>query len=152
MNVASAFAEKNLDEIMALLAGGTLTVYSVARPATVDLPVDRSIALASFTFATPAFAATEGDLQTPCFMQDAVPASSVGTPGFARARLADGTVIADFSAGPGAREIKFNEVSFSSNAPIRITAFRFLTDGSWPERLDYYETRPRSGFPLPAAP
>jgi hypothetical protein len=152
MNVASAFAEKTLDEIMALLAGGTLTIYSVARPVSADLPVDRSIALASFTFATPAFAAAQGELQTPCFTQDAVPASSVGTPGFARACLADGTVIADFSAGPGTREIKFNEVSFSNGTPVRITAFRFLTDGSWPERPDYYETRPRSGFPLHTAP
>lgn len=152
MNVASQFAGKTQAEIMTLLAGGTLTVYSVARPASADLAVDRSIALANFTFAAPAFAAAQGELQTPCFTQDAVPASSVGTPGFARALAADGTVVADFSAGPGIREVKFNEVSFSNDAPIRITEFRFLSDGSWPERPDYYETRPRSGFPLHAAP
>src|ERR1700758_3003987 len=113
MNVAQDFAACSADELKTLLDGGSLTVYSVARPAAADLPVERSGTLATFTFATPAFAAASDGIENPLFVANPVSANGVGTPGFARARKADGTVIADFSAGPGDREIKFSEVSFS---------------------------------------
>lgn len=151
MNLASAFAASTMDELKELLAGGTLTVYSVARPATADIPVDRSGVLATFTFASPAFGASVDGVESPLFVENSVPASTVGTPGFARACKADGTVVADFSAGPGDREVKFAEVSCSVGAPVRVAQFKFK-QGDWPERPDYYETRPRSGYPLPATP
>ena len=150
MTPASPFASASIDEIKAALDGGTLTVYSVARPLSADAAVDRSEALAVFTFATPAFGAATDDGESPAFIEDSVESASVGTPGFARATTADGRVVADFSAGPGAREIKFSEVSFSKGAPVRITGFAFLEDASWPERADYYNTRPRTGFAQPA--
>ncbi|MDR3516791.1 MAG: hypothetical protein P4M00_13325 [Azospirillaceae bacterium] len=149
MNIASAFGPFGLPEIKALLDGGTLTVYSVARPFSADLPVDRSGVLATFTFASPAFGDAVDGFETPLFVANPVAASSVGTPGFARARRADGTVVADFSAGPGDREIKFGEVSCSNGAPVRLTRFRFIAEGGWPEQPDYYDSRPRPGFPLP---
>ena len=80
-----------------------------------------------------------------------VAAATVGTPGFARAKKVDGTVVADFSAGPGEREIKFSEVSCAHGAPVRLVKFQ-IKQGGWPERPDYYETRPRPGFPLPVSP
>jgi hypothetical protein len=107
--------------------------------------------LATFTFASPAFAAATDGVETPVFTANPIPASSVGTPGFARARKADGTVIADFSAGPGDREVKFSEVSFSQGAPVTITTFKFIAEGGWPERPEYYDTRPRTGYPMPSA-
>src|SRR5260370_33778328 len=113
MNVTTDLAACSLDELKALLDGGTLTVYSVARPLTADQPVERSGVLATFTFALPAFAAATDGVENPAFAANPVPASSVGTPGFARARKPDGPVIADFSAGPGQRGIKFGEVSLS---------------------------------------
>ena len=149
MNMALAFAQCSVDELKALLAGGTLTIYSVARPISADLAVDRSGILATFTFASPAFGAPADGAETPLFTANPVAASSVGTPGFARARKADGTVVADFSAGPGEREVKFAEVSCSQGAPVRLVKFRFLADDAWPERLEYYETKPRPGFPMP---
>ena len=149
MNVTQDFASCSPDELKALFDGGTLTVYSVARPHTADQPVERSGTLATFTFATPAFGAASDGTENPVFASNPVMASSVGTPGFARARKADGTVIADFSAGPGDREVKFNEVSFSQGAPVKVTAFRFITEGGWPERPEYYDTRPRTGYPMP---
>ena len=76
MNVASAFAKLTKDEIKALLDGGTLTIYSVARPISADHAVDRSGPLASFTFATPAFGAESGDFETPAFVANPVPALS----------------------------------------------------------------------------
>ncbi len=97
MNVTTDFVACSLDELKALLDGGTLTVYSVARPITADQPVERSGVLATFTFASPAFAAAADGAENPVFVANPVPASSVGTPGFARARKADGTVVADFS-------------------------------------------------------
>lgn len=152
MNLASAFAGHTLDEVKALLDGSTLTVYSIARPLTADQPVTRSNPLAVFTFASPAFGAAADGFETPQFVANPVPASTVGTPGFARATKADGTVIADFSAGPGEREIKFNDVSCSQGAPLAITAFKFIAEGGWPERPEYFDTHPRTGFPLPANP
>lgn len=152
MFVASEFAQCSLDDLKALLDGGTLTIYSVARPATPDRAVDRSGVLATFTFASPAFGAAADDVETPSFKENPVIAANVGTPGFARAKKADGTVVADFSAGSGDREIKFSEVSCTHGAPIKLIKFSFKPEGGWPEKPDYYDTRPRSGFPLPAAP
>ena len=78
--------------------------------------------------------------------------SRTATPGFARAVKADGTVVADFSAGPGDREVKFLEVSCSNGAPVTLTRFRFMPEGGWPERPDYYDTHPRTGFAMPKIP
>ncbi len=83
MNVTTDFVACSLDELKALLDGGTLTVYSVARPITADQPVERSGVLATFTFASPAFAAAADGAENPVFAANPVPASSVGTPGFA---------------------------------------------------------------------
>jgi hypothetical protein len=141
MNVASAFAKLTKDEIKALLDGGTLTIYSVARPISADHAV-----------ATPAFGAESGDFETPAFVANPVPASHVGTPGFARAVKADGTVVADFSVGPGAREIKLGEVSCAPGAPTKVVAFKMLPEGDWPERPDYYNAHPRPGYQLPQVP
>jgi hypothetical protein len=150
MNVTTELIAGSVDELKALLDGGSLTIYSVGRPLTADAPVERSAVLATFSFATPAFAAATDGAENPVFVANPVNAASVGTPGFARARKADGTVVADFSAGPGNREIKFSEVSFSQGAPVKLTAFRFIAEGGWPERPEYYDTRPRNGFPMPA--
>ena len=152
MNVALPFVECSVEELKSLLDGGTLTVYSVARPITADQPVDRSGVLAVFTFASPAFGPASEGFESPLFVANPVPASHVGTPGFARVAKADGTVVGDFSAGPGDREIKFSEVSCSAGAPVRLTKFKFMPEGGWPERPDYYDTRPRSGFPMPTSP
>jgi len=152
MIVASEFVKCSIEDIKNLLDGGTLTVYSVARPLTPDRPVDRSGVLATFTFASPAFGAASDGFENPIFTKNPVEGATVGTPGFARAKKADGTVVADFSAGPGERELKLSEVSCTHGAPVTLTKFRFMPEGGWPERPEYYDTRPRSGFPLPAAP
>lgn len=153
MYVASEFAQKSLDEIKELLAGATLTVYSVARPASADQKVDRSSKLVAFTFATPAFGTpSEDGSEVPSFVANPVPGLDGGTPGFARATKEDGTVIADFSAGPGDREIKFAEVSVSINAPVKVAKFAFKPEGGWPERVDYYDSHPRPGYELPKVP
>lgn len=152
MNVASEFAGCSLDDLKALLDGGTLTVYSVARPITADRPVDRSGVLATFKFASPAFGPTSGGVEIAQFTANPVSAGSVGTPGFARACKADGTVVADFSAGPGHREVKFAEVSCSQGAPVKMTAFAFIPEGGWPERPDYFDSHPHPGFTMPMIP
>lgn len=152
MNVAPEFAQCSADELKALLDGGTLTIYSVARPITADRPVDRSGVLAAYTFATPAFGPSTNGFENANFAANPVLGQTVGTPGFARACKADGTVVADFSAGPGNREVKFNDISCTHNSPLKITTFKFIPEGGWPEKRDYYETRPRTGFPMPRNP
>jgi len=151
MLVASQYAQKSVDEIKELLAGATLTVYSVARPVSADRAVDRSGKLVAFTFATPAFqdAPSEDGSLVPSFVDPAPKATDVGTPGFARAVAADGTVIGDFSVGPGVREIKLAEVSCSNGAPVKVAKFVINAEGGWPERPDYYDSHPRTGFALP---
>jgi hypothetical protein len=149
MNAAVEYANCSVEELKALLDGGTLTVYSVARPLTADRSVDRSAVLATFTFASPAFGVVSDGFENPIFVMNPVAASAVGTPGFARACKSDGTTVADFSAGPGDREIKFSEVSCSAGAPVMLTKFKFMPEGGWPEKPEYYDTRPRSGFALP---
>ena len=133
MNVATRFLALSPDDLKAQLDGGTLTVYSVARPANADLPVDRSGVIATYKFASPAFGEAVDGVESPSFAANPVPAATVGTPGFARARNAEGATVADFSAGPGVREIKFAEVSCSPGAPVKIVEFRLLSPQSWPE-------------------
>lgn len=128
MKLSEAFTNCGLDEIKALLDGGTLVIYSVARPASPDMPIERSGALATFAFASPAFGdgPDEAGAIEARFVGNPVTASGVGTPGFARAYKADGSVpVADFSAGPGDAEIKLSEVSTMANYPIALTRFRF---------------------------
>jgi hypothetical protein len=104
-----------------------LVVYSAARPPAADHNVTRSAALATFTFASPAFGP---DTASPCgamapnFVEASVVATAVGTPSFARAFTADGAVVADLSAGPGATEAKLSEVSTSAGHPIAVVALR----------------------------
>ncbi len=57
MKITQALAACGLDEIKAMLDGGKLVIYSVARPPSPDHPVERSGVLAAFTFASPAFGA-----------------------------------------------------------------------------------------------
>jgi hypothetical protein len=132
MNIALPFVHCSVEELKALLDGGTLTVYSVARPITADRAVDRSGALATFTFASPAFGEASNGLENPVFVANPVPASHVGT--------------------PGDREIKFSEISCTQGAPVTLTKFKFIVEGGWPEKPEYYNTRPRSGFALPRSP
>ena len=80
MNVTLDFVGCSLDELKALLAGGTLTVYSVARPLTADQPVERSGTLATFTFATPAFKPETDRAENPVFAANPVVAMHDGKP------------------------------------------------------------------------
>jgi hypothetical protein len=91
MLVAGEFAQHTLEQIKELCAGGTMTVYSVARPISPERAVDRSGLLATFTFQTPAFGDAKDGLEALLFVENMVPGHSVGTPGFARIRKADGT-------------------------------------------------------------
>jgi hypothetical protein len=118
MKLAQPFVNSPFDDVMAALDGGKLVVYSVARPSSPDLPVQRSGVLATFTFASPAFAG----YAVPSFESNPVVASGTGTPGFARAFKADGSPVADFSVGPAGTDIKLSEVSTTPSFPVTLTA------------------------------
>ena len=113
MDVTLEFAGLSEQEIKSQFDGATLTVYPVACPASADLPIERSSAFVTYTFATPAFDADLDGVMNVRFVANPVTASGVGTPGFAHVRKADGRAVADFSAGPGVRKIQFGEASFS---------------------------------------
>jgi hypothetical protein len=130
MRLAEAFASASIDELKAALDGGTLVIYSTGRPPMPDHEVTRSAALVTYTFAAPAFGADPsngegGDgIVAPVFVESPVEAANVGTPSFARAFKADGTVVADFSAGPGDSEVKLSEVSVTGGHPTAVTRMR----------------------------
>lgn len=152
MNIASAFAELSKDDIKALLDGGTLTFYSVARPMSADHPITRSAVLATFKFAAPAFGPAQDELETPVFEANPVNAEHLGAFGFARAAKADGTVVADFSAGSGDREIKLAEPTATPGYPVKVVSFKIKAIGDWPERPDYYFAKPKPGYAMPRVP
>lgn len=121
MQLAEAYATKSVDEIKAALAGATLRVYSCPQPVTPDKPIIRNQLLVEFVLGAPAF---DGD----DVVAETVPAKYVGTPLFGRATAADGTVVGDFSAGPGDSDIKLNEVSTTKDSPIKLTRFRISAE------------------------
>jgi len=123
MKVAQSFAEGGLEAVKAASDGGRLTVYSVARPVDPDHPAGRSGVLVNFELASPAFDSALNGASLPNFAANPAIATGSGTPGFARLFRADGTPIADFSAGPGDTEIKLSEVSTTPNYPIALTKF-----------------------------
>ena len=139
MRVAEAFASASLDDIKAALDGGKLIIYSTGRPPSADHPVTRSTALATFELASPAFGpdAEEGDVVSPNLTANPVVATHVGTPSFARLVKADGTVVADLSAGPGATEVKLSEVSAVPESPIGLTTLRMPLP---PETVEWQKT------------
>ena len=122
MRLAEKYATATAEEIEAALAGGKLVLYSHrVRPPTADHAITRSAALAEYCFAAPAFSAeTEGVKSSTFFAENPVTPTGVGTPGWARAFAADGVVVADFSVGPGATEIKLSGVSATPGFPLKI--------------------------------
>jgi hypothetical protein len=127
MRLAEAFASATLDEIKAALDGGKLVLYSTGRPVGPDHAITRSEALATFTFASPAFGPDPGEegVVAPLFVEGSVIATAIGTPGWARLSKADGTPVADLSAGPGATEIKLASVSATKDFPVSVTSVKF---------------------------
>jgi hypothetical protein len=122
MKLANTFANSGLNEIKTALDGGTLVVYSVARPISPDHKVERSGKLATFQFASPAFDSGDADGGlTPVFAANPVPASGTGTPGFARAFKADGSPVADFTTAPATGEVRLGEVSTTPGHPVMLT-------------------------------
>jgi hypothetical protein len=127
MRLVEAYISTSLDELKSALDGGKLVLYSTGRPPLADHAVTRSAVLATFSFASPAFGpdpdSADGAV-APIFTENPVVAVAVGTPSFARLLKADGTVVADLSAGPGATEVKLSEVSASAEHPIAVTKMR----------------------------
>lgn len=123
MKLATAFDGYATDQVKALLDGGVLKIYSVARPSSADAPVTRSGLLATFRFASPAFSSEASE--SPGFLENPVSPEGVGTPGFARAFTVDGvTPVADFSVGPGNAEIALSEVSTTPGYKVSVVRFR----------------------------
>jgi hypothetical protein len=129
MKLAEAYAGQGVEQIKSALAGATLRVYSCPQPPTPEKPVFRNGFLAEFLLAAPAF---EGDLIQP--VESPVLGKDVGVPLFVRATKPDGTVIADFSAGPGDMDVKLAETSCSIGAPVRIVKFQIRPQSANPSR------------------
>jgi hypothetical protein len=138
MRLAETFASATIDDVKSALDGGKLVLYSTGRPPTPDHAITRSTALATFAFASPAFEpdAEDGAL-TPLFLEAQALASGGGTPGFARAFKADGSVVADFSVGPGDTEIKLSGVSATIDFPIAVTSMKIA---SLAEKVEWRKT------------
>jgi hypothetical protein len=57
---------------------------------------------------------------SPSFAANPTPAKHVGTPGWARALAADGSVVADFSVGPGPTDVKIDSISATPGFPLKV--------------------------------
>lgn len=138
MRLAEAFASATLDDIKAALDGGKLVLYSTGRPVGPDHKITRSEALATFTFASPAFGADPGEegAVAPLFVEGTVTATAIGTPGWARLSKADGTAVVDLSVGPGATEVKLASVSATRDFPVTLTSIKFGA----PETVEWSKT------------
>jgi hypothetical protein len=109
MKLAKAFKNSGLDEIKAAGRSGSPPSPGRLPP---GVPAPRSDLVAIFKFSAHAFAA-----EAPQF--DPVIAEHGGAPGFARAFKGDGvTPVADFSAGPGNREIEIPEIIAAAGYPV----------------------------------
>jgi hypothetical protein len=124
MRVSETYASATLDEIKAALDGGKLVLYAVGRPPSADHAITRSTALATFTFATPAFGPDDADGALKPLFEAPVLAETVGTAGWARASGADGSTVADFSVGPGAAEVKLSSNSATPGFPLEVIAIK----------------------------
>lgn len=122
MRLAESLAAATAEEIEAALAGGKLVLYSVGRPPSPDHKVTRSAALAEYVFESAAFDAAKA----PAFAENPVAATDVGTPGWARAFSAGGAVVADFSVGPGATEIKLDGLSATPGFPLKVLSLKIV--------------------------
>jgi hypothetical protein len=120
MRLAETYASATAEQIEAALAGGKLIIYSVGRPPSPDHKVTRSSVLAEYTLASPAF----DDAKNPAFAENPVVVQHVGTPGWARAFSADGAVVADFSVGAGATEIKCDSISATPGFPLEVLSLQ----------------------------
>ncbi len=122
MRLSAKFASATLEEIKSALDGGKMVIYSTGRPPHADHPVTRSAVLATFTFASPAFAPSDADESLkPLFADEPTLAVAVGAPGWARALSAEGATVVDFSVGPGAGEVKLDAVSTTPGLPLKVT-------------------------------
>ncbi len=140
MKLAEAYANCNIEDVKAALAGAVLRVYSCPQPEKPEKPVLRNGFLAEFVLASPAF---DGDMILP--VESPVPGKDVGVPLFVRATTPEGTPIADFSAGPGDMDVKLASVSCSIGAPVAITKFQIRLGVANPSRPLSPRDRMQSG-------
>ncbi len=103
--------------------------------------------LATLSFASPAFGTPTDAGETPQFVANPVQGATTGTFGFARATTADGTVVADFSAGPGSGDQAGRSVPLPTARRCVWCPSSSIRRGL-AERPDYYDTHPRAGYPL----
>jgi len=134
MKLAQMLVEGGIEAVKSAADGGSLIIYSVARPVDPDHPVSRSGVLAKFELASPAFGVdfnenSEG-ATLPQLTANPVQATGSGTPGLARLFKADGVPIADLSAGPGDTEVKLSEISTTPSYPIALKQLRLRLNES----------------------
>jgi hypothetical protein len=104
MNVAQTAASTALSAFDALYNSGTLTLYQGAIPVSPETLIGSQIALAKFTFASPAFSAPSytslQEVAPASFASTSVTPTANGTACFARAVAStNSTVLADYTVG-----------------------------------------------------
>jgi len=151
VKVALEFVNCGIEELKALLDGGTLTVYSVARPFTPDAP---SVEAVSWRFHLRVARLWPGVRRagTPSFRRQPSRGEQCWHAGVCAGLQGRRDRGCRFLGRPGDREIKFSEVSFSHGAPVTLTQFKVLPDAAGPRSLNTTKARPRSGFALPKNP
>jgi hypothetical protein len=130
MKLAKAYEGCGIEEIKTALAGATIHVYSCAQPAAPEASLFRNRFLAEFVLASPAF-----DGESIKTVENPVLGRDTGVPLFVRASKPDGTVIADFSAGPGDMDVKFATTSCTVGSQVEITRFQIRSSSNQAPRF-----------------
>ena len=121
--ISGPAADLALDEITALLDGGTIEVRDGTPPANVAASATGTV-LATLTFDNPAFGASSGGVATAAAIVGDSSADATGTASYARLKASGGTahVQVTVSAVGGGGELQFSTVAFASGVPVNITS------------------------------
>jgi hypothetical protein len=121
-------ANKEADQVVALLDNGYLRIYSGTQPATADTALSGNTLLAELRFANPASGgAASGGLVTFAAISS-VTAAATGTATFFRALKSDGTsAIMDGSVGVSGSsdDCIINSTAIASGASVSVTSFTY---------------------------
>ena len=126
--ISNAAASAAADAYRALLAGGTLRIYSGTKPASVDTAIGAQVILAELSLANPAFPAAVNGVITANAITGDASANATGTASFYRAFSSGGAAVCDGTVGTADADLILNSVALQAGAAVNITSW-VITQG-----------------------
>lgn len=124
--LAKASVDAAADAVCQRCDGGTLSIYSGARPKTPEQAVTRQVLLATLRFGSPAFAPAKDGVATARPFAGAVHAVDDGTATWFRVCASDGAVVFDGSVGRGNADLLLPEVIVLTDDLLVVEALTYV--------------------------